>query len=80
VFVENGEEERRELRSLCGKSTIHYFTLGRSISWLSKGSNSSSEVWVGCKRLILKLFKVLLATEVKGPYMHTNQRLILVQK
>jgi hypothetical protein len=26
------------------------------------------------------LSKVLLAMEVKGPYMHTNQKLILMQK
>ena len=30
--------------------------------------------------MILKLSKVLSVEEVKGPYMHTNQRLILIQK
>jgi hypothetical protein len=29
---------------------------------------------------MLQLSKVLLAMEVKGPYMHTNQKLILMQK
>jgi hypothetical protein len=42
------------------------------VSWLSKGPNLSGEVWIRCKRLILKLSKVLLAIEVKGPYMHAN--------
>jgi len=37
---------------------------------LNRGSNSLGEVWIGCKRLILKLSRVLLAMEVKGPYMH----------
>jgi hypothetical protein len=50
------------------------------VSWLSRGPDSSGEVWIGCKRLILKLFGVLLAMEVEGPYMHPNQRLILIQK
>jgi hypothetical protein len=36
---------------------------------LSRGSDSSGEVWIGCKRLILKLSKVLSVKEVKGPYM-----------
>jgi hypothetical protein len=30
---------------------------------------------VRCKRLILKLSKVLIVEEVKGPYMYPNQRL-----
>ena len=30
--------------------------------------------------MILKLSKVLLAMEVKGPYMHANRRLTLIQK
>jgi hypothetical protein len=51
-----------------------------SVSWLSRGPDSSGEVWIGCERLILKLSKVLLAMEVKGPYMHANQRLIIIQK
>jgi hypothetical protein len=34
-------------------------------------------VWIGYKRLILKLSKVLRVGEVKGPYMHPNQRLIV---
>jgi hypothetical protein len=38
------------------------------------------EVWIGCKSLILKLSKVLSVEEVKGPYIHPNQRLILIQK
>ena len=38
------------------------------------------EVWIGCKRLILKLSKVLIVEEVKGPYMHPNQRLNPIQK
>ena len=37
-------------------------------------------MWIGCKRLILKLSPVLLAMEVEGPYMHPNQRLILIKK
>jgi hypothetical protein len=45
---------------------------------MSSGPDSSGEVWKGCKRLILKLSKVLLAMEVEGPYMHANQRLILI--
>jgi len=45
---------------------------------MSRGPDSSGEVWNGCKRLILKLSKVLLAMEVEGPYMHANQRLILI--
>jgi hypothetical protein len=40
----------------------------------------SHEVWIGCKGLILKLSKVLSVEEVKGPYMHPNQRLILIKK
>jgi hypothetical protein len=51
-----------------------------TVSWLSRGPNSSVEVWIRCKRLILKLSGALLAIEVKGPYMHANQRLILIQK
>jgi hypothetical protein len=39
---------------------------------LSRGPDSSGEVWIGCKRLILKLSKVLSVEEVKGPYMHPN--------
>jgi len=31
------------------------------VSWLSRGPDSSGEAWIGCKRLILKLSKVLLA-------------------
>jgi hypothetical protein len=38
------------------------------------------EAWIGCKKLILKLSKVLSVEEVKGPYMHINQRLIPIQK
>jgi hypothetical protein len=34
------------------------------------------EVWIRCKRLILKLSPVLSVEEVKGPYMHPNQMLI----
>jgi hypothetical protein len=34
------------------------------------------EVWIGCKRLILKLSKVLVVEEVEAPFMHPNQRLI----
>jgi hypothetical protein len=51
-----------------------------SVSWLSRGPDSSAEVWIGCKRLILKLPKALSVNGVKGPYMHPNQRLILIQK
>jgi len=51
-----------------------------NVSWLSRGPDSSGEVWIGYKRLILKLSGVLLAMEVEGPYMHPNQRLILIQK
>jgi len=39
---------------------------------LAFGPDSSGEVWIGCKRLILKLSKVLLAMEVEGPYMDAN--------
>jgi hypothetical protein len=52
--------------------------VGVFVSWLSRGPDSSGEGWIGCKRLILKLSKVLLAIEVKGPYMHANRRLILI--
>jgi len=51
-----------------------------AVSWLSRGPDSSGEVWIGCKRLILKLSQVLSVEEVKGPYMPPNQRLILIQK
>ena len=51
-----------------------------NISWLSRGPDSSGGVWIGCKRLILKLSGFLLAMEVESPYMHPNQRLILIQK
>ena len=50
-----------------------------NVSWLSRGPDLSGEVWIGCKRLILKLSEVLLAMEVKGPYMHANRRLTLCQ-
>ena len=43
-----------------------------AVSWLSKGPDSSGEVWIGCKSLILKLSKVLSVKEVKGPYMLPN--------
>jgi hypothetical protein len=57
---------------------VHY---GRPIvSWLSRGPDLSGEVWIEYKRLILKLSGVLLAIEVEVPYMHPNQRLILIQK
>jgi hypothetical protein len=55
----------------------HYVS---SVSWLSRGPDSSGEVWIGCKRLILKLSGVLLAMEVKGSYIHANQRLILIRR
>jgi hypothetical protein len=42
------------------------------VSWLSRGPDSSGEAWIGCERWILKLSKVLLAMEVKGPYMHAH--------
>ena len=35
--------------------------------WLHIG-----EVWIGCKRLILKLSKVLSVKKVEGPYMQPN--------
>jgi hypothetical protein len=35
---------------------------------LSRGPDSSGKVWIGCKRSILKLSKVLLAMEVEGTY------------
>jgi hypothetical protein len=38
------------------------------------------EVWIGYKRLILKLSKVLRVEEVEGPFMHPYQRLIPLQK
>ena len=51
------------------------------VSWLNRGSDSCmGEVWIGCKRLILKLSRVLIVDEVRGPYMHPNQRLNLIQK
>jgi hypothetical protein len=52
----------------------------QNVSWLSRGPDSSGEVWIGCKRLILKLSEVLSVREVKGPHMPPNQRLILIQK
>jgi hypothetical protein len=39
--------------------------------WLIMG-----KVWIRCKRLILKLSKVLIVEEVEGPFMNPNQRLI----
>jgi len=54
------------------------FRLLVTVGWLSRDPDSSGEVWIGCKRLILKLSKVLLAMEVECPYMHVNQRLILI--
>jgi hypothetical protein len=51
-----------------------------AVSWLSRGPDSSGEAWIGCKRLILKLSQVILAMEVKGPYMHSNRRLTLIHK
>ena len=30
-------------------------------------------MWIGCKRLILKLSKFLMVEEVKGTYMHPDQ-------
>jgi len=44
----------------------------QAVSWLSRGPDSSGEAWIGCRRLILKLSKVLIIEEVKGPYMHPN--------
>jgi hypothetical protein len=38
------------------------------------------EMWIGRKRLILKLSQVLSVKEVKGLYMHLNKRLIPIQK
>jgi len=35
---------------------------------------------LGIKYLILKLSKVLSVEEVRGPYIHPNQRLIHIQK
>jgi len=43
--------------------------------WLIMG-----EVWIECKRLILKLSKVLIVVEGEGSFMHPNQRLIPIQK
>jgi len=43
-----------------------------AVSWLSKGPDSSGEVWIGRKSLILKLSKVLSVKEVKSPYMRPN--------
>ena len=43
--------------------------------WLHVG-----EVWIGCKRLILKLSEVLIVEEVESPFMHTNQNPIPLQK
>jgi hypothetical protein len=51
---------------------------GNIVSWLSRGPDLSGEAWIGCKRLILKLSKVLLTMEVKGPYMYANRRLTLI--
>jgi len=45
---------------------------GSGVSWLSRGPDSSGEVWIGCKRLILKLSEVLSVKEVEGPYMQPN--------
>ena len=53
----------------------------RFASWLNRGSDSHmSEVWIRCKRLILKLSEVLIIKKVRGRYIHPNQRLALVQK
>jgi hypothetical protein len=43
-----------------------------NVSWLSRGPDSSGEMWIGCKRLILKLSKVLSVKKVEGPYMQPN--------
>ena len=37
-------------------------------------------MWIGCKRLILKLSEVLVVEQVKGPFIHPNQRLIPLYK
>jgi len=66
------------------QTTVGFFFFSKNhfldgpVSWSSRGPDSSGEVWIGCKILILKLSKVLLAMEVEGPYMHTNRRLILI--
>jgi hypothetical protein len=50
-----------------------------TISWLNRGSELSiSDAKNRYKRLILKLSEVLLSEEVEGPYMHLNQRLVLI--
>ena len=62
------QTQKPERHSLCSPKS--------DVSWLSRGPDSSGEVWIGCKRLILKLSKVLSVQEVKGFYMPPNQRLI----
>jgi hypothetical protein len=71
---------RRRSRSLHKRTPCFSRWPYGTVSWLSRGPDSSGEVWIGCKRLILKLSGVLLAMKVKGPYMRPNQRLILIQK
>ena len=53
-------------------SNLGPLTYTISVRWLNRGSNSLGDVWIGCKRLILKLSGVLLAMEVEGPYMHAK--------
>jgi len=66
-------------RDSCGDRDSNDYS--RFASWLGRGSDSCmSEVWIRCKRLILKLSEVLIIKKVKGPYIHPNQRLILIQK
>jgi hypothetical protein len=43
------------------------------VSWLSRGPDLLGEVWIGCKRLILKLSKVSSVKEVEGLYMQPNK-------
>jgi hypothetical protein len=64
-------------RSRCITSSRPYRHIDY-VSWLSRGPDSSGEVWIGCKRLILKLSKVLLTIGVEGPYRYANRRLILI--
>jgi hypothetical protein len=52
------QTQKPERHSLCSPKS--------DVSWLSRGPDSSGEVWIGCKRLILKLSKVLSVQEVKG--------------
>jgi hypothetical protein len=49
-------------------SCVHH-VYNMPVGWLSRGPDSSGEVWIGCKKFILKLSDILSVKEVEGPYM-----------